>query len=80
MLNLVSMDELSLGHKGIVRKVLSTGSIRRRFLDIGLVDGTCVECVLEDSHRNFLAYLIRGAVIAIRASDLKSIMVERCEV
>ena len=37
--------EIKQGEKAVVKKLLSDGSIRRRLLDIGLVEGTTVECV-----------------------------------
>ena len=76
-MDLVTLDQIHLGDKAIIHNVMSDDRIRRRLLDIGLVDGTCVECVLEDTHRSFIAYLIRGAVIAIRVEDLRNIMVEK---
>ena len=69
--------EIKQGEKAVVKKLLSDGSIRRRLLDIGLVEGTTVECVGESPLGDPRAYLIRGAVIAIRTTDCKKIMVER---
>lgn len=69
--------EIKQGEKAVVKKLLSDGSIRRRLLDIGLVEGTTVECVGESPLGDPRAYLIRGAVIAIRTKDCKKIMVER---
>jgi ferrous iron transport protein A len=43
--------------------------MRRRMLDIGLAPGTEVECLGRSPAGDPSAYLIRGAVIAIRASD-----------
>ena len=68
--------EIKPGEKAVVKKLLSDGSIRRRLLDIGLVEGTTVECVGESPLGDPRAYLIRGAVIAIRTKDCKKIMVE----
>ena len=50
--------------------------IRRRLLDIGLVEGTDVSCLQKSPAGDPVAYLIRGAVIAIRSEDSSQIVVE----
>ena len=52
------------------------GYLRRRFMDIGLVEGTPVECLRKSPAGDPKAYLIRGAVIAIRKEDASSVLVE----
>ena len=52
------------------------GDLRRRFMDIGLVEGTPVECLRKSPAGDPKAYLIRGAVIAIRKEDAATVMVE----
>lgn len=72
----ISLDDIKIGDKAIVKKVLNDNSIKRRLLDIGLTKGTVVEKVLENFHGNLFAYMIRGALIAIRNDDAKKIIVE----
>lgn len=57
-------------------ELLATGSISRRLLDIGLVEGTDVSCLQKSPAGDPVAYLIRGAVIAIRSEDSSQIVVE----
>lgn len=45
-------------------------------LDIGLVEGTDVSCLQKSPAGDPVAYLIRGAVIAIRSEDSSQIVVE----
>ena len=52
------------------------GDLRRRFMDIGLVEGTPVECLRKSPAGDPKAYLICGAVIAIRKEDAATVMVE----
>jgi len=59
-----------------VKELVSTGSIRRRLLDIGLVENTEVECLGRSPAGDPCAYLIRGAVIAIRSEDCRNILVQ----
>ena len=71
------LNELDPGDKARVTGLDTMGSMRRRFLDIGLIAGTYVECVGRSPAGDPSAYLIRGAVIAIRANDGKDIIIER---
>ena len=49
--------------------------MRRRLLDIGLIENTDVECLGRSPAGDPSAYLIRGAVIAIRAADCRDILI-----
>ena len=46
-----------------------SGLMRRRLLDLGLTPGSSVTCLYEAPSGNPKAYLIRGAVIALRNQD-----------
>ncbi len=71
----MSLNDIRPGERAVVSALRSVGSMRRRLLDIGLVENTCVECVGRSPSGDPSAYLIRGAVIAIRAEDSSGIMV-----
>lgn len=52
---------------------LDTGSrLLQRFTDLGLIEGTRVRCLHR--RRGMAAYLIRGAVIAVRQTDCTGIL------
>ena len=70
-----NLFDLKVGESGTVKKLLSVGSMRRRLLDIGLINGTTVNCVGESPAGDPKAFLIRGAVIAIRSEDCKNILI-----
>lgn len=67
--------DLEVGQSCIVSEILTRGSMRRRFLDIGLIENTVVKCVGQSPSGDPKAYLIRGAVIAIRSDDSGEIIV-----
>lgn len=67
------LDELCVGECGRVAELLCEGSIRRRFLDIGLAPGTEVICVGRSPFGDPSAYIVRGSEIAIRKSDAHGI-------
>ncbi len=75
MNNIYSLTDLAVGQRAKVGSLTSEGSIRRRLQDIGLIEGTIVECVLKSPCGDPAAYLIRGAVIALRSEDTKNILV-----
>lgn len=70
-----TLDKLSYGEKATVKEIFTKDTMRRRFLDIGLIKGTTVECVGVSPAGDPKAFLIRGAVIAIRNSDSNTIAV-----
>lgn len=75
-MNTVSkLCDLASGETAKVTSLLTKGSMRRRMLDIGLVEGTEVECVQKSPMGDPVAYLIRGAVIAIRSEDSANILI-----
>ena len=75
MNNIKSLKDLKQGQKAKVKSILSTGSIRRRLQDIGLIEGTDVECLQKSPAGDPVAYLIRGAVIALRSEDSSNILI-----
>ncbi len=70
-----SLNDLKPGEKAIVSSLLSTGSIRRRLLDMGLIENTVVECVGKSPAGDPAAFLVRGAVIALRSDDSQNILI-----
>ena len=70
------LSDMNVGDKAIVKKIEASENIKRRLLDIGLINGTQVECVLKSPFNDPMAYLIRGAIIAIRKNDCNKIEVE----
>lgn len=72
-----TLDSLSVGENGTVLRLTAHGAMRRRLLDIGLTEGASVECVGTSPSGDPSAYLIRGAVIAIRSDDCRDIVIEK---
>ncbi|HIT21914.1 MAG TPA: ferrous iron transport protein A [Candidatus Scybalousia intestinigallinarum] len=70
------LSQLNVGEKCVVSSLKNTGTIRRRLLDIGLLPGTEVECLFTSPFGDPIAYRIRQAIVAIRKSDAKDILVE----
>ncbi len=72
----ISLNNLPIGQKAVVTKLISEGSTRRRMLDLGLISDTVVEALQKSPSGDPTAYFIRGAVIALRSEEASQIFVE----
>lgn len=70
------LSSLAPGERGNVIKILAEGDMRRRLIDIGLVEKTEVSCLGRSPLGDPSAYLIRGAVIALRKTDADAVLIE----
>ncbi len=70
------LHELSEGEQGRVKTLEADAGIRRRLRDIGIIDGTPITCLQKSPLGDPVAYLIRGAVIALRKEDAATILLE----
>ena len=73
--NVIPLNQLYEGEWARVEALDSGCAMRRRLQDIGLIKGTRVECLQKSPLGDPAAYLIRGAVIALRAEDAEKILV-----
>ena len=71
-----TLNEIMPGGFATVKEIITDGDMRRRLLDIGLTPGTRVECIGKSPGGDPKAFLIRGAVIAIRNEDCSGIRLE----
>ena len=70
-----TMNDMEIGDTARVVQLNIEGSMRRRLLDIGLIEGTKIECLQKSPLGDPAAYLIRGAVIARRSEDSRRVCV-----
>ena len=68
-MNPSSLNSLRVGQGPRVSHIEAEPAMRRRLLDIGLIPGTRVTCTAVSPAGDPAAYLIRGAVIALRGRD-----------
>lgn len=76
MNNLIPLNKLPIGSFGKVKMLVSEGKIRRRMLDLGMIQDTIVESLRRSPGGDPVAYEIRGAVIALRDEEASKILVE----
>lgn len=71
-----NLNGIDVGEYAEIAELLTKGNMRRRLLDIGLTPDTMVECVGKSPAGDPKAFLIRGAVIAIRKEDCDEILIK----
>lgn len=70
------LADLKRGQKAVIAKLAAYDDMRRRLQDIGLIEGTTVECLGKSPLGDPTAFLIRGAVIALRSEDSGRVLVQ----
>ncbi len=71
----ITMDRLSPGSVGRIVRMEAGSDIRQRLLDLGFMEGGTVKSIMTAAAGDPIAFGIRGAVIALRARDCRSIRV-----
>lgn len=71
----IYLSELPQGKSGMVAEILVRDEMRRRLQDLGLMPGTCVECVGKSPLGDPKAFLIRGAVVALRSEESERVVI-----
>ncbi|MEG1004491.1 MAG: FeoA family protein [Clostridium sp.] len=61
-----------------VININAKGELRRRFFDLGIIEGTSIEVLFKGPFGDPVAYLIRGAIIALREEEGEKIEVINC--
>ncbi len=69
----MSLDMLKPGAVAVVTGMDCPEPLRGRLVDFGLVSGTKVRCRYQSPRGDVRALEIRGAVVAVRTSDLRAI-------
>ena len=58
-----------------VTELRSAGAMRRRLLDLGIVEDTELRCIQRTASGALGAYQVRGTVIALRREDAQQIAI-----
>ena len=62
----ISLAELQVGVRGVIREIRADAEVRRRFAELGLTPGTAVICRLRGSGGTPVAFTVRGVTLALR--------------
>ena len=71
-----NLSQLPLNKNGIIDKIECDEGIKRRLLDMGLVNGTNIVPILISPSGDPRAFLVRGTIIAIRKEDARDIKIK----
>ena len=71
-----TVNELEMGEIGIVNKIVGEETLKRRLLDLGLIEGTDIKPVLISPSGDPRAFEFRGSLIAIRKEDAENIKIK----
>jgi ferrous iron transport protein A len=74
--HITTLDQLSEGESGIIRKVGGKGALRRRLMDMGLTSGVPVKMIKTSPLGDPVEYKVRGYHLSLRKSEAVSIEVE----
>lgn len=72
----ITLSELPLNSPGYISKINCNGNIKRRLLDLGLIENSKIIPVLVSPFGNPKAYDIRGSLIALRNDESNNIFVK----
>lgn len=75
MKRISDLSTLSEGQQCRIEELLIDGNLRSRLSDLGLIEGTRVVCLQKSCSGDPTAFLIRGAVIALRREDSSRVIV-----
>jgi Fe2+ transport system protein FeoA len=76
MSKITTLDKIELKREVTVVRLNTDGYQRRSFINIGILPGTRIEKVRISPVGDPSAYMVRGAIIALRRDDALRIMVE----
>jgi len=71
----MTLDELGINKCAVILNLNCKGDLRRRLLDLGLVNGTTIKASFKNPIGNPVAYEVRGTTIALRKEDSKLIII-----
>ena len=68
-----TLNEVRLNEEVIIKKINCMGNIKRRILDLGMIEGTKIKPVLKSPLGDPIAYEVRGSLISLREEESKSV-------
>ena len=71
-----TLNELKIEEIGVIYRIMGEETIKRRLLDLGLIEGTNIKPVLVSPSGDPRAFEFRGSLIAIREEDSKNIKIK----
>ena len=76
MISIKTLLDLNVDEKGTIVDIDSKCKLKQRLMDLGIVNGSDIVCVLDSANHNPKAYRIKNAVFALRSSLSQYIFIE----
>ena len=76
-MKMISLNDLKMEEEGIIQEIKCKDNIKRRLLDLGLIEGTTVKLILISPFKDPKAYDVRGTTIALRKEDAEKIFISK---
>lgn len=73
-----TLDKLPIKKVGIIKKINTKSNVKRRLLDLGMIENSSIKALYKSPLGDPTAYLIKGSVIALRKEDTKNINIKYC--
>ena len=70
-----NLSQLPLNQNGRIENVECNEGIKRRLLDLGIIENSNITPVFRSPFKDPTAYLIRGTIVALRSDDTRKIIV-----
>lgn len=68
-----TLNNVELEQEVKINKINCLGNVRRRILDLGMIEGTKIKPVLKSPLGDPTAYEVRGSLISLREEESKNI-------
>lgn len=72
-----TLDNLNISEKARVKRLCLNSGMEKRLRDFGFSYDTLIQCVGESILKDPKAFLIKGAVVALRRKDCQGIEVKK---
>ena len=72
------LSTLAAGSRGWVSRLEAEGAVKRRLLDLGIIENSPVACLFKSARGDIAAYRVKGAVIALRAETAGKVAIDIC--
>lgn len=68
-----TLDKVELNQEVKIKSINCDGNIKRRILDLGMIEGTKIKPVFKSPLGDPTAYEVRGSLISLREEESKKI-------
>ncbi len=75
MKSIRKLSNVNLDEQVTIKKIECSKNIKRRILDLGLIEGTKIKPIFKSPLGDPIAYEVRGSLISLREEETSNILV-----